>query len=157
MKIRWIGLTIFVFALIGVSAFSHILMRNDKKNKIKSTLNKGSYLASLIALNPVNDFDENKRDFFLRTLTEYISSEGLAYCMIHDQQGEVVLSLAPYNLARKIPKEIQTKSLYTMGLTNQTFKIGEDARTIYEFSKPIFERGKRVGTVRVGLWQAHSR
>ncbi|MFC1822196.1 sensor histidine kinase [Thermodesulfobacteriota bacterium] len=151
MKIRWIGLTIFVFALVGISAFSHVLLRNDKKKKIQTTLNKGNYLASLIALNPVNEFDDNKRTFFLRTLTEYISSEGLAYCMIHDHRGEVVLSLAPYDLAKKIPKEIQTKALYTMGLTNQAFTLSKDARTLYEFAKPIFEKGKRVGTVRVGL------
>ncbi len=38
-----------------------------------------------------------------------------------------------------------------MGSTKQTFSANGSKNTIYEFSKPVYEKGKRTGTVRIGL------
>ena len=67
-----------------------ILISDEKKKLVRDTLNKGNYLASLISLHPLSSFDGYKRDFFIRTLAEHVSSEGLVYCMIHDQKGNDV-------------------------------------------------------------------
>ncbi len=128
-----------------------ILIQDEQKKMIQETLNKGYYLAGLISLHPLSAFNGDKRDFFLRTLTENVSSEGLAYFMIHDRTGEPILSLAPQDLVSEIPGNIRTKSIFTMGLTRQTFQIHEKGQTIYEFAKPIFENGKKAGTVRLGF------
>ncbi|MBW1863100.1 MAG: PAS domain-containing protein [Deltaproteobacteria bacterium] len=151
MKIRWTGLALFVLFLFGIASFTRLLIEYDQKNRVQDILNKGNYLASLIALHPLSEFDGERRDLFLRTLTEYVTCEGLAYCMIHDQTGRSLFTLAPRELVSKIPTDIQTKSLYTMGLTNQTFKVSGPENTIYEFAKPIFEGGQRAGTVRLGF------
>ena len=151
LKFRWIGLVLFGLFLFGIASFTRILIEYEQKNRVQDILNKGNYLASLIALHPVSEFDGEKRDLFLRTLTEYVTCEGLAYCMIHDQTGRSLFELTPSELVSKIPTDIQTKSLYTMGLTNQTFKISGPENTVYEFAKPIFEGGQRTGTVRLGF------
>lgn len=150
-KIRWIVITLFFLFLIGISSFIYILFKHEQKNRIQDTLNKGNYLASLISLHPISDFQGDRRDFYLRTLAEYVSSEGLVYCMIVDQRGRSLLSLAPHDLASRIPNDINLRSLHTMGFTRQLFKVSGMNDTIHEFSKPIFERGQRAGTVRLGF------
>ena len=151
MKTSRIGIAVFVLFVIGISIFTRILIQQEKRYKIEDTLNKGTYLVSIISLYPIRDLERDKRNFFLRTLTEYTSYEGLVYFFIHDHTGHRVVSLAPSDLASKIPNDIQVKSLYTMGLTKQTFKVSGSGHTIYEFAKPIFENGQRAGTVRLGL------
>jgi len=149
MKIRWIGIVLSVFFLIGIT--TRIFIQHEQENKTQGILNKGNYLVNLIALYPIRDLDGDEQSFLLKTLTEYISSEGLVYCFIQDHNGDSLLSLAPHDLASKIPNDIQMKSLYTMGLTEQTFRVSGSEDTIYEFAKPIFENGQRSGTVRLGL------
>jgi signal transduction histidine kinase len=151
MKIRWIGIALSLFLLVGITAFWQRLLRYDQENQIQDILNKGNYLVSLIALHPLEDLDGNKRKFFLKTLAEYVSSEGLAYCLIHDREGNSLLSLAPHDLASKRPHDIQTRSIYTMSLMRQTFRISGWEEQIYEFAKPFLENGERTGTVRLGF------
>ena len=151
MKVRWIGIAMSVFFLVGIAAFTQILVRYDQKNKIRDILNKGNSLVSLIALHPLKNLNGQKSEFFLRTLSEYISSEGLVYCFIHDRHAKPLLSLAPRDLISNIPESIQVKSLYTMGLTMQIFSVSGTEGTFYEFAKPVFENGERNGTVRIGL------
>jgi two-component system phosphate regulon sensor histidine kinase PhoR len=151
MKTSRIGIAMFVLFVIGISIFTRIQIQQEKKYQIEDILNKGSYLVSIISLHPIRDLEGDKRSFFLRTLSEYASYEGLVYFFIHDHTGHSLISLAPSDLASNIPNDIQVKSLYTMGLTKQTFKVSGSGHTIYEFAKPIFEKGQRTGTVRLGL------
>jgi signal transduction histidine kinase len=151
MKTSRIVIAVIVLLVIGISVFTRIQIQQEKRYKIEDTLNKGNYLVSIISLHPIRDLEGDKRSFFLRTLTEYASYEGLVYFFIHDHTGHPLVSLAPSDLAAKIPNDIQVKSIYTMGLTGQTFKVGGSGHTIYEFAKPIFENGQRTGTVRLGL------
>jgi signal transduction histidine kinase len=151
MKPPRIGVTLFVFVLIGIIIFAQILIRQEEKYKKQDLLDKGNYLASLVSLHPIQDFRGNKRDFLLRTLTEYTTYEGLAYFFVHDNAGLPIVSLAPNDVASKIPNDIQMASLNAMGLTKQTFKDYKSQGTIYEFAKPIFEHGRKTGTVRLGL------
>lgn len=137
--------------LIGIYAFMRILIADEKRKRTQDTLNKGNYLVSLISLQPLSSLNGEQRDFFLKTLTEYISSDGLVYCIIHDREGNAILSFAPRELASEIPGDIRIKSIYAMGLTNQEFKVSEREQTIYEFAKPIFEKGQKAGTVRLGF------
>ena len=151
MKARCITVALLLFFLVGIASFGRILLQYDEKNRLQDILDKGNYLVSLIALHPLDDFDGNKRDFFLRTLTEYVSSEGLAYCLIQDGDGKSLISLAPRDLTPRIPQGIQKRSLHALGLTSQSFMVNGQDNPFYEFAKPIFERGQRAGTVRLGF------
>ncbi len=150
-KFGLILIALLVLFSLGTGLFMRTLISDEKKNLVRETLNKGNYLANLISLHPLSSFDGYKRDFFIKTLAEHVSSEGLVYCMIHDQKGNELLSFAPQNLISKIPGNIQMKSIHATGLTNQVFNLGDNRQTIYEFAKPIFENGNKAGTVRLGF------
>ena len=150
-KVHWLGLSILIISMMGMFAFSRILDRHDKKYKTIDLMNKGNSLASLLALHSLDDFNGKRRDFFLRTLTEYITSEGLVYFLIHDSNGRSLLSFVPSDLAGQIPLDIETKSLFSMGLMKQTFQINGLENPVYEFAKPIFEKGQKTGIIRLGF------
>jgi signal transduction histidine kinase len=151
MKFPRIGLVLFVFLIIGIAIFLQILVGQEEKSNIDDIINKGNHIVSLIALHPLQYFEGERSDFFLRTLSEYTAYQGLVYCFISDQTGQTLVSLVPSNLASKIPLEVQTWSLASTGLTHQFYKTDGSANSIYEFAKPIFENGEKTGTVRIGL------
>jgi len=155
MKIPRLGIVLIAFVLIGIAIFGLILIQQEKEYKIQDLLDRGSYLASLIALHPTEDFKGEKQDFFLRTLTEYTSYEGFVYCFIHDQSQQPFVSLAPNDLTSNIPHDVQAASLQAMGLSKQSFQLNGTKSTFYEFAKPIFENGQKTGTVRLGYKLPH--
>ena len=154
-KIFRTGIILFLFVMTGVAICGQILIHEEKDYKISDLLDRGSYLTSLIALHPTKDLQGRKQDFFLRTLSEYTSYEGLVYCFIHDQSGRSFVSLAPNNLASQIPPDVQTAALQATGLRKHTFLLNGTENTIYEFAKPIFESGQKTGTVRLGFKLPH--
>ena len=151
MKFSRIGLALLVFIMVGTAVFTRILIQQEEKESIKEILSKGNRIVSLIALHSIRDFEDERRACFLRTLVEYTSSQGLVYCVINDQTGQQIVSLFPHNSGSQIPNDIQTDSLAVMELTHQVFKAGESGDTIYQFAKPVFENGKKTGTIRIGL------
>lgn len=151
MRFSRIGLALLVLIMVGIAIFTRILIQQEEKESIKEILSRGNHIVNLIALHSIRDFEGERRDFFLRTLVEYTSSQGLVYCVINDQTGQQIVSLFPHNLGSKIPNDIQTVSLAAMGLTHQIFKVGGSGDTIYQFAKPVFENGKKTGAVRIGL------
>lgn len=151
MKIQRISAFLIVLSLIVIAVVFRTFMRYEQRKGIEDVLHKGTYLVALISMHSIKDFEENKRAFFLRTLHENVSSDGLVYCVIHDRAGHPLVVLDAHDLVSKIPQDIQRRPLYTAGLIHQTFQTSGSDRTIYEFAKPIFEDGERAGTVRLGL------
>ncbi|MBW2646180.1 MAG: hypothetical protein JRE23_08390 [Deltaproteobacteria bacterium] len=123
MKTPLVIIVLILFFVTGITIFTRIVIGQEERKKKQDILNKGDYLVSLIALHSINDFEGSKRDFFLRTLAEQTSYEGLVYCVIHDHTGNVIVSLLPDDLASQIPHDVQINSIYSMGLTQQTFKV----------------------------------
>lgn len=151
MRIRWIGIALITFSILGTLSVMQFLVRNEKKYETRDIMNKGNYLASLIALHPLEDFTGENRNVFLRTFKEYLVSDKLLYCLINDKEGEPVLVLAPQGLQSAIPENIKLRSLHTMGLTTQSYTINGLKYAIYEFAKPIISSGQKAGTVRLGF------
>jgi len=151
MKPDRIGIALFAIFIVGITILTLNLKQQDEKHNAQGLVSQGNYLVSLISLYPIMEFKAEKRDFFLRTLTEYTSQEGFVYLFIHDHTGNALVSLAVKDLASKIPKDIQANSLFTAGLTKQRFQIIGSNDTIFEFAKPVFENGQRAGTIRLGL------
>lgn len=150
-KLSRFSISLFIFVLMCMFVIAHILIRQEKKYKLRDLLDRGNHLISLISLHPLDDFQGDKRDFFLRTLTESTTYEGLVYFYIHDARKIPIVSLTPDKVASEIPPDVQMASLNAMGLKKQTFTAGIPKITVYEFAKPIFEQGKKSGTVRLGL------
>ena len=155
MKAKRATIAVVALFFISIAVLAQILTRHERKHLTEDTINKGNYLVSLISLHPISYFDSERCDLFLRTITQYTSYEGLAYFFVHNESGQPVVSLAAIEPASSIPAEIHMKSLHTMGLLSQTFKVNGSKVAIYEFAKPVFEKGKKVGTVRLGLKLPH--
>ena len=151
MKARGIYFILLTFFLIGIVSFVGVLIQQEKRQQTKKLFNQGNYLVSLIALHPINDFTGEKGNYILRTVREYISPDGLVYCLIHDQSGGLLASLGARDLVTGIPQEVRTQSLFASGLTTQNFRVGGSGLPIHEFSRPIYENGRRSGTVRLGF------
>ena len=150
-KVSGLGIGILVIFCIGAALFSSQFYRQEDKRSLGGLLAKGNSLVSLLTLYPLMDYEIRNQDFFLRTVSEYSSQGDLAYLFVHDADGKIRMSLAPPDRLGRIPPEIQSRSLHTLGLTQQSFSADTPDRTIYEFSKPIFTAGERAGTVRIGL------
>jgi len=144
MKFKIVGLAFLVFILVGYAIFMQTLNRQDLAASKNDIYNKGNHVVSLIALHSIRDFEGARRDFFVKTLTEYAFSQGLAYCFINDKKGKSIVTLTFDAIGTETPYRVQSGSLATTGL-------GSQAYSLYEFAKPIFENGKQTGTVRIGF------
>ena len=139
-----------VFAA-GIAAVALAMVNYDKKQNMRDIYTKGNYLVSLIATHPISSLESDRREIVMKTLARFTYPEGVAYCIIHDDAGLPMVVLTPKDMAAKIPPAVKTKSLYSIGLTQQKYQINGSQKIFYEFALPMFEKGQKTGTVRVGL------
>ena len=151
IKVLWIVIALVAFSFLGTGVVTQFLVRNEHKYKTREIFSKGNYLASIIALHSIEDFEGKSRENFLRTFRDYLFSERLVYCLIQATDGRTLLALAPQGLMSAIPEDIQKKSLHSLGLTTQSYSLRGLKYPIYEFAKPIFHSGEKTGTVRLGF------
>jgi signal transduction histidine kinase len=151
VKIPKIGFIIAILFVVAITLSAQILIRQEAKKNTQDLQDKGFYLVNLISLYPFKDFDPKERGYFLRTLTECALNQGLLYLFVHNKEGQKYVSLAPQEIASRIPDDIQQHAMHATTLVQQTYGKPSLPFTVYEFSKPIFEAGNKVGTVRLGL------
>jgi signal transduction histidine kinase len=151
MKIKYITLAFLVFILVGHAIFAKVLVRQEHAASKNEIYNKGNHVVSLIALHSIRDFEGRRRDFFVKTLTEYAFTQGLAYCFINDKDGKPVVALTFDTVGAEIPYQIPSSILAAAGLGNPVSKAGGTGYSMYEFAKPIYENGEKTGTVRIGF------
>lgn len=150
-KIPKIGLAILILFLIAIILSAQILISQEKKKHIQDIQDQGTYLVSLISLYPLKGLTPDRRDFFLRTLMEYTLHQGLLYLFIHNETGQILISVVPPEISSKIPDDIQRNSVYAATLIKQAYRPSGLSYTVYEFAKPVFEGSRRAGAVRLGL------
>jgi signal transduction histidine kinase len=151
VKIPKVGIAIAILFIVAITLSAQILIRQEAKKNIQDITDKGTYLVNLVSLYPFKDFAPKERGYFLRTLTEYTLNQGLLYLFVHDRAGLKYVSLVPPEIASRIPDDAQTEALSASTLVQRTYSPSGLPFTVYEFAKPIFEGGKKVGTVRLGL------
>ena len=137
--------------VVGIATIALALANHDEKQSMRSIYTKGNYLVSLVATHPISSLKNDRREIVLKTLAKFTYPKGVAYCIIHDDSGSPMIVLTPRDMAAKIPPAIKTKSLYSIGLTQQKYRLPGSRDTFYEFSMPMFENGQKTGTVRIGL------
>ncbi|MBN1615434.1 MAG: hypothetical protein JW950_13290 [Deltaproteobacteria bacterium] len=151
MKLSRIGIALLLLFLIGAAIFAGFLVKQEQKYKTGDFVSKGYHLVSLIALMPLQEFTGDQKDYFFRTLTEYTTTEGFHYLLIHDPAGRDLISLIPGGFEALIPTDVRAAALFTSGLIHQKFKVSGSSDIYYEFAKPIFRGGKKAGVVRLGM------
>ena len=151
MKIPRTGLALVFLLLAGMLIMTSFLVRYEARSKKNAFQDKGAYMISLMALYHIRDFEAGRHDLLMRTISENISGEGFLYLFVHNQQGKNIFSMAPGDVSSRIPPQVQIASLYNPTLTTQQFKMLGMDTDVYEFSKPLFEGGRKAGTIRLGL------
>ena len=149
--LRNLYFAIFLIILAGIALFTHIHIKNNKIEFRQELVNRGNNLATLISLYPVSELTQEKKDYFLKTLSEDFTAQGLVYCVIHSNKENNILELSTEGLLNKVPDDIRLRSENTRRLINEAYSIGNKDNAICEFAKPIFENGKRTAVVRLGL------
>ena len=151
MKIPRTWLALVILLIVGMIIMTSFLVRYEARSKKNAFQDKGANMISLMALYHIQDFNVGHRDLMMHAISENIAGEGFLYLFVHDLQGKTVFSLAPGDISSRIPPLVMTTALANPALTTQQYKLpGMDADA-YEFSKPIFEKGRRAGTIRFGL------
>jgi signal transduction histidine kinase len=151
MKIPRTGLALVFLLLTGMLIMTSFLVRYEARSKNNAFQDKGAYMIRLMALYHIQDFNAEHRQLMTRTISENMSGEGFRYLFVHDLQGKDIFSIASGDIASRIPPLVITTSLANPGLTTQQYKLLDMDAHVYEFSKPIFEKGKKTGTIRLGL------
>ena len=137
--------------VVGIATISLALANHEKKQNMRHIYTKGNYLVSLIATHPISSLGNERREIVLKTLAKFTYPEGVAYCIIHDDAGLPMIVLTPKDMVAKIPPAVKTKSLYAIGLTQQKYRLNGSKKILYEFATPMFEKGQKTGTVRIGF------
>ncbi len=151
-KITFFVICLFVVLVVQIIIFTKFQLNQEEKEKKRDVLDKYVQLINFISLHPIKDFsDTGRQNFIFRNLEANSSDSDLVYCYIHDQAGKVIASFITSDLVHNPPNEIREKSIASMMLNKQTFNEYDSGKTVYEYSKPIFENNRKSGTVRLGL------
>jgi len=152
MRIPRIGFAFFVLVLAAsILLMAGMLSRQEARRKIMEFQDRGTYLVSLMALHQIKDYQAGRRDLMMRTISENTSHEGFLYLFVQDQSGQAAPFLAPGISPSEIPPEVENAALYSSVATQQQFKTIGKGESVHEFAKSIYEGGKKVGTIRLGL------
>jgi PAS domain S-box-containing protein len=150
LKTKTINIGLMLLVLTGIFIVLSYQMRIEEKKRIKDIVAKGKHLVSLIALQPTSTFKQDQQ-YFLRTLMEYSTKEGLVYCYIANQDGTPFISFMLPQSSQIIQNHLQTNSADIGEMVYPPYEIDDAGGRIYEFAKPLFENGVRSGVVRIGL------
>ena len=140
-----------ILLIVGMIIMTSFLVRYEARSKKNAFQDKGANMISLMALYHIQDFDADHRELMMHAISESISGEGFLYFFVHDLQGKAIFSLAPGDISSRIPPLVMTTALANPALTTQQYNLLGADTGAYEFSKPILEKGRRAGTIRLGL------
>ena len=152
MKIPRTGVALVILLIVGMIIMTSFLVRYEARNKKNAFQDKGADMISLMSLYHIQDFNADHRELMMHAISENIVGEGFLYLFVHDLQGKATFSLAPGDISSRIPPLVMTTALANPALRTQQYDLLGTDTGAYEFSKPIFEKGGRVGTIRLGLY-----
>lgn len=150
MKKKIINILLLLVIFTGLAVVLNYQIRIEEKERIKDIYSKGMHLVSLIALQPISSFDGDQ-NFFLRTLMEYSTKEGLIYCYIVKRDGTPLVSFLLPQAGNVIEQHLKTSTVSSTGLVSHSYELEGEGGRIYEFSKTLFEGSEVAGTIRIGL------
>ena len=150
MKTKIINVLLVLVILTGLAIVLHYQIRTEEKERIRDIYIKGKHLVSLMALHPISAF-EGDQNYFLRTLVEYSTKEGLVYCNISKADG---VRLVSFELSQDGQGFTDCKEIYKVRNASIAYNSSEKACNngrVYEFTKPLYENGDVAGTIKIGL------
>jgi signal transduction histidine kinase len=151
MKISRMGFAFLFLMLTGILIMAYFLVRYEARITNQNFQDKGAYMVSLMSLYHIQDFEVGRRDLMMRIISENVSRERFLYLFVHDLKGKPLFSMAGSEISSQIPSQVQIAALSNQAVTKQKFRMPGQDGDVYEFSTPLYEGGKKAGTIRLGL------
>jgi two-component system phosphate regulon sensor histidine kinase PhoR len=129
-----------------------LLLVAESREARKVMERKGYSFTNLLALHTVSEFKDDRRDFLLRSFLEHPLFQDLAYFYIHSNDGTPLIALRHPEGHLQLPVAVSNRALGAMGFLQQSFYTDDDTH-LFEFSRPVFEKGVKAGTIRLGLFE----
>ena len=143
--------SIVLLTFIAMGLLLQLLLLEESREARKALERKGYYFTNLLALHTISEFENDRRDFLLKSFLEHPLFHDLAYFCIHNNEGSPVIDLRHMDYSSQLPVDVRNRAMGSMGFQQQSFYIGDIQ--IFEFSKPLFENGAKAGTIRLGLFE----
>ena len=134
---------------VGAGVMARKDWLDEQRAHLSDTIRSGERLVGLLALFPLHNGDTGIRNLLSKILVEQSTGEGVAYLLIHDSEGNPLMTLG--DLSLQVPSTVAMGSLATVGPLRQRYKLLNEPGEILEFAKPLIQPGGQTGTVRLGL------
>lgn len=151
MRIPRIGIALVFLLVTGVLVMTLFLSRYEERIKQNNFLEKGASMVRLMALHNIRDFEEGRRGLLMKTIGENLSRDRFRYLLVHDHRGKNLFSIGGDGIASRLPEQMESAALVTAAPKTQQFRVAGEEGELFEFSAPLFDGGRRTGTIRLGL------
>lgn len=152
MKIGRTIIAIIVLMVFGMALVLHLLIRQDHMNANNALERRGYHLTGLLALHAIDEFQDDRRNFLLKSFLEHSVLQDMCYFYIHRADGTPVVALNHHHSESRLPTDVRNRSLSSNLFLQQTYAV-DAGQQIHEFAKPVFEKGVKTGTIRLGLYK----
>jgi diguanylate cyclase (GGDEF)-like protein len=141
--LMFIGVSLLIIMII-MSLFTLYAKQQIKTDLIAD----GSVLTSMIARYSLNELKRDNAKKLLEIINYTGIRSGLVYSIIMDTNQNIIVQTAK----RYIDNEhIAKRAATANNPLKQIYKDRRTNHTIYEFSRPLYHKGKKEGTVRLGF------
>jgi diguanylate cyclase (GGDEF)-like protein len=143
-----IGLASIGVSLIVIFVIMSLFIIYTKQNRGKELVRDGLTLSRMVANYSVNELDKNAVNKLLEIVNYTGHESGLVYSIITDINQKTIAHTGIRYVDNTI---IANRATSSNNPLQQKYKDSITNHTIYEFSRPIYKKGKKEGTVRLGF------
>jgi diguanylate cyclase (GGDEF)-like protein len=145
--IQKIGLISIGVSLVIIVSIVTLFVLYAKQNRHKELIADGEALTRMVARYSVSELQRDNANKLLQVVNYTGSKSGLVYSIIIDNNQKIVARTG----SRYEDMSIAKRAASANNPLKQVYKNPGTKHTIYEFSSPIYENGKKEGTVRLGF------
>ncbi len=149
MKHARYSVLLALIVAVGASVMARVDWLREAQRTRTETLRTGERLVGLLALHPLEAWEDGPRNLLAKTLVEQASGAGVAYLLVHDLEEDALLAVGdPALLAAADARGMPAGP---SGAPASGGHAAERRGGILEFTKPIVQPGGTAGLVRLGL------
>ena len=135
-------------SLVIIVVILSLFVEYAKQSNNKNLMTDGAALTRMVASYTLDDLKKHDANKLLDIISYAGLRSGMVYSMVMDNNENIIIK----NVKRYYHNEHITKqALSAMNPLKQTYVDKMKNYTIHEFSRPLFNNGKKEGVVRVGF------
>lgn len=148
-----IGLILIAVSLTVILLIITLFSLSSREENLKLMLSNGRSLTKMVTAYSTVGFEKEEGNKVLRIVDFLARKNGLVYGMIVDANGRVVAHTDPDLVDTSFRDPISLQIISSNNPLSHDYEDLETGQKIFEFSRPLFHEGQRVGAVRLGFSQ----